>query len=302
MQIAEIDKRTVRRGDQEYEQDTTNIGKSKSPEPEAETACPNCGGTDFDGDGDCESCREPDVIEVDPDDPVAYVLSLNLHRRNLDQSQKAMVAARAREHYEGEAKERERLSPGRPKKGASIDATLSPPRKAGDHRSDRAKTARASSDAQAIPRKTGDRGRASEHAGKVLGVSGASVDRARRVIEHGSGDLIDAVENGQLTVSRAASVVDLPKPKQLPAATTKPEPQPKGKRATEGRPAGAKPADALDYARCAITQLQQIRHDDPADPTWDWPGCFMRWGRCPARAADKNSRRHDACKGRVWGR
>lgn len=41
-------------------------------------------------------------------DPIAYVVSLNLHRRQLTPGQVAMIAAKARELYEREAKERQK--------------------------------------------------------------------------------------------------------------------------------------------------------------------------------------------------
>ena len=36
---------------------------------------------------------EPRFLEFDGDDPLAFVLSLNVHRRHLDESQRSMVAA-----------------------------------------------------------------------------------------------------------------------------------------------------------------------------------------------------------------
>jgi len=43
---------------------------------------------------------EPKFQTVSPEDPVTYVLSLNLHRRQLTPSQLSMVAARVRTIYD----------------------------------------------------------------------------------------------------------------------------------------------------------------------------------------------------------
>lgn len=72
-----------------------------------------CDGKIIDGRRRFMACRmagvEPEMIEVSPEDPIAYVLSLNLHRRHLTASQRAMIAARAREMYDKAAKERKKV-------------------------------------------------------------------------------------------------------------------------------------------------------------------------------------------------
>jgi uncharacterized coiled-coil DUF342 family protein len=55
-------------------------------------------------------------------------------------------------------------------------------------------------------------------------VSKDSIQRAKKVIEHGSKPLQKAVEAGEVPLKKAAAVVNLPKPKQLAAAKAKPEP------------------------------------------------------------------------------
>lgn len=64
-----------------------------------------------------------------------------------------------------------------------------------------------------------------ETGSKLVGASKASAKRARKVVDKGSKQLQQAVDSGQIPVSRAASVVDLPKPEQLAAAKAKPAKQ-----------------------------------------------------------------------------
>jgi ParB-like chromosome segregation protein Spo0J len=137
------------------------------------------GGKILDGRRRSMACRiagvEPVTREVSPEDPVSYVLSLNLHRRHLTPSQASMCAARAREIYEREAKERQTSSL---KQNNTVPANL-PERNKGDAR---------------------------DLAGKAFGVSGKSVDHAKRVIEKGIPELAKAVDSGRMAVSTAAIV------------------------------------------------------------------------------------------------
>lgn len=85
-----------------------------------------------------------------------FVLSLNLHRRHLDESQRAMVAAKVANLKDGQ-------------QAASIEAAVTQP-----------------------------------EAAEMLNVSRASVQRARKILEKGSPELIAGVEQGRVTVSAAA--------------------------------------------------------------------------------------------------
>lgn len=139
----------------------------------------------IDGRNRYKACKEagvnPRMTVVKADDPVAYVLSRNLHRRHLSISQRAMVAARVREVYEKAAKERQRThggtAPGRPKTLVADLPQVNTSRKARDE------------------------------AGKSLNVGGRTVDYATAVIEKGVPELVKAVDQGKITVSTASSIV-----------------------------------------------------------------------------------------------
>jgi ParB-like chromosome segregation protein Spo0J len=145
-----------------------------------------CDGMIIDGRNRWAACQfadiEPLTVEVNPKDPVAYVLSLNLHRRHLDETQRAMVGGRAKGVYEKQAKERQKLSEGQGKKGA-----VNCPDLKGDSR---------------------------DKAGEAAGVSGKSVDRAAKVLASGSKELIAACDSGEVAVSAAAKIAELPKARQ----------------------------------------------------------------------------------------
>jgi len=104
-------------------------------------------------------------------DPIAYVLSLNLHRRQLTPSQKAMVAARVREMYDREAKERQKRQP--------------------------------KSVVENIPQQN-EGIKARDAAGKSVGVNGKYVDHATKVLTKAIPEVVKAVEEGRMNVTTAA--------------------------------------------------------------------------------------------------
>lgn len=105
---------------------------------------------------------------------LAFVVSANVQRRHMDESQRAMAGARI--------------------------ATL--------------RNGQRSDYVEAVPIGL---------ASNLVGASERSVKRARRVLDDGSKPLQRAVDAGEVSVSRAAAVVDLPKAEQLAAATAKPD-------------------------------------------------------------------------------
>lgn len=192
--------------------------------------CPveTCGGKIIDGRRRWLACKmaevEPDIVAIATEDPVAYVLSLNLHRRHLTPSQKAMVGGRAREMYDKAAKERM-------KKGG---------RKGGQ-----------SKGMENFPDPSTEQ-TARDAAGKAVGVSGKTVDFASKVIKSGDETLQKAVEKGDVSVAVASKVAELPKPAQRAAvkagksAMREVAKQVAAQKATKGLPDGPTPHQLAD--------------------------------------------------------
>lgn len=108
----------------------------------------------------------------------AYVVSLNLHRRHLNESQRAMVAEKIAFTSEEANKVRVfKMNNTDPASCGSIDLHDKVPR---------------------------------EDAARLLNVSVPSVTRARRVRASGTPALIQAVEAGDVSVTRAAEIAKLP--------------------------------------------------------------------------------------------
>jgi hypothetical protein len=124
----------------------------------------------LDGRNRMKACEElgfePLIEEIEDSgdgsfDPFKWVLSMNLHRRHLTESQRAMVAAKLAN-----------MKGGRPSKETVQICTVS-----------------------------------LEQAADMLSVGRTSVASAKQVLEHGSKEIIEAVEQGQLPVSFTAKVV-----------------------------------------------------------------------------------------------
>lgn len=115
----------------------------------------------------------------DGTDPARAVLSWNLHRRHLSPSQLAMVAAKLRDVFDEEAKQRQRLGG---KASAGNEEARAKLREAPNMRSD-------------------------ARAAQLLSVSPRSVSSASTVLASKDPTLIGAVESGRVKVSAAAEVV-----------------------------------------------------------------------------------------------
>lgn len=109
---------------------------------------------------------EPEFRRYEGSDPVSFVVSLNIHRRHLDESQRGMIAARLAT-----------LSKGQPSN---------------------------------VPIGTLTRAKAAE----LMNVGEQTVARGRAVLDRGVPELAQAVDRGELAISRAAEIAKLPEEDQ----------------------------------------------------------------------------------------
>jgi hypothetical protein len=110
---------------------------------------------------------------------IGLVLSLNLRRRHLDESQRAIIAARAVKLFEEEARQRQ---------GTRTDLGAKLP--------------------------GGSAGRARDQAAELLNVAPRSVEAGGKVLKEGAPDLVAAVDSGKVSVSAAAAIAGLPREEQ----------------------------------------------------------------------------------------
>ena len=135
-----------------------------------------------------------ELADDDVDNPVNYVLSANLHRRQLTQSQRAMIGAKSKKYYEDKAKERQqehgKTAPGR-KKNTSDDAGISVS------------------------------GTSRDAIGVAVGVDGKQVDQAKKILANGTPELIAATEAGKLRTETAKNTLMLSANEQRKVAASK---------------------------------------------------------------------------------
>jgi len=111
--------------------------------------------------------------------PIDYVIALNLHRRHLDASQRAAAAVRIKKYEAEEAKKRK--AHGKTAPGRTLPVNLP----------------------EAL-----DQGDARDIAAEKMNVSGKSVDMAKKVADHGTPELQEAVRDGKVAVSAAAAIAN----------------------------------------------------------------------------------------------
>lgn len=138
--------------------------------------CVKQGDVLLDGRNRMEACRiagiEPQFIEYDGDSPVAFIIGVNLHRRQLDKGQKIALALEIEPYFAEEARKRQLATL---KKGTV-------------------------SDVENVPQR--EKARSRDQAAAAVGVSGKLVSAAK-AIKEADPERFEKVKQGTLTVAKA---------------------------------------------------------------------------------------------------
>lgn len=129
------------------------------------------------------------------EEKLAFVVSANVHRRHLTTSQRASVAAKLLPIYEAQAAKRQQAQLKKGSKSPVVENL--PPRE--------------------------DAGKARDKAGAAMNVSGKSVDMAEKVHAKAIPEITAAVDRGEVAVSAAAIVADMPAEEQKQLASKGPK-------------------------------------------------------------------------------
>jgi hypothetical protein len=131
--------------------------------------------------------------------PLAFVVSRNLHRRHLNESQRAVIGAQVKAMFEEESQARDEFNrfAKRPQAGTEEGGDDEKPRE--------------------FPVGANLHPRLNEQAATMLNVSARSVATAAKVLEAGDEQVVEAIMSGSVSVSDAAAVAELPKEEQRQA-------------------------------------------------------------------------------------
>lgn len=170
------------------------------------------------------------------EDKLRFVVSQNVHRRHLNTSQRAVIAATMAESFEALAKARQAATQHRGTSKAPVKEKFPEP----------------------------EAGQSRDQAGAALNVSGKTVDMAKKVIAKAAPEVVEAVTKGDLAVSRAAKIADLPKEQQVAALDAAPTTRAKRERLDLWL--CLVDDDPMEIAEVAVNKL---------DPTNKLTGCFV---------------------------
>lgn len=142
---------------------------------------------------------QPEFKEVNTDDPIALSLSYNKHRRHSSSKQIAAAVLRATalyEQYAAEAKERQKEKSKEGGKLAGKGRPLGVPPRGGK------------------PKPTPRHPTSDKKLGEALGVGERTVSRVRAVQAKGVPVLVEAMQKGTISPTKANEIAKLPKEKQ----------------------------------------------------------------------------------------